>query len=537
MKKNKTLLNFIQKRYIWFFLLFIIFQSGSLLLMFEESKHELYNKRVDEVSSLLMDSIGSPIVQGSNLEAIQRLRSAVDKGFITCFVFLSPFKFNSCNQTKAFYQKVLQTDRHGSRIKIELYFKENLTSINPGWYLVITFLTIIFFILFNSISITSLQQKIRSDFNSILDLERSEDIQKFNFDEFKQVSLLVNDLFFQKTKLETDKAAVQIAKKVAHDIRSPLAVLEIISSEVNLGNEESDLLKKSIQRIRAITNDLLNSGPTVSTDNELICINDSVDQMITEKNIRYRNQNIILKKTENLTNQIFFCNGDDEKFKRVISNLVDNSIDAGASNVFFSCNEIDNKLNFSISDNGRGISNNLLPTFLTGDFKSTKIKGNGIGLKSSAEWIKSINGELNIESEQDKGTNIHLLFPRFKYGSRLRIKLEGFDCIVIIDDESYIIDLWNNHLAGKDIPIPIKYLTKKTEIENVLSEQGRRFIVFTDFDLNDNYYTGSKLATDFPAHKYILTTSSYTDNQTHIEANKFDMLILPKPMITQISFI
>lgn len=78
----------------------------------------------------------------------------------------------------------------------------------------------------------------------------------------------------------------------------------------------------------------------------------------------------------------------------------------------------DDSLYFTITDNGLGMSEDMVETLLSKDFVSSK-KGSGIGVKNVNERIKLYFGSeygLKVESEPDEGTKITIHLPAVVYG-------------------------------------------------------------------------------------------------------------------------
>lgn len=78
----------------------------------------------------------------------------------------------------------------------------------------------------------------------------------------------------------------------------------------------------------------------------------------------------------------------------------------------------DDSLYFTITDNGLGMSEDMVETLLSKDFVPSK-KGSGIGVKNVNERIKLYFGNeygLKVESEPDEGTKITIHLPAVVYG-------------------------------------------------------------------------------------------------------------------------
>ena len=78
----------------------------------------------------------------------------------------------------------------------------------------------------------------------------------------------------------------------------------------------------------------------------------------------------------------------------------------------------DDSLYFTITDNGLGMSEDMVETLLSKDFVPSK-KGSGIGVKNVNERIKLYFGSeygLKVESEPDEGTKVTIHLPAVVYG-------------------------------------------------------------------------------------------------------------------------
>lgn len=228
-----------------------------------------------------------------------------------------------------------------------------------------------------------------------------------------------------KLKMELDKKFLIMSQKVAHDIRSPLAALNVVSSQILDSSGESSEMKNilniSIQRINDISNDLLKQVKAANAKPELrpTALDKLVEDIITEKNIilTNKNMNIISFSNNNLkgvTAEII-----PQEFSRVLSNLLNNSTEAidkntGVINITASCDT--NFIVLTITDNGKGIPPSILSNIgeLGASFgkNDENGSGSGIGLYHAKKTMELFGGSLNIESEENKGTNLILKLPR-----------------------------------------------------------------------------------------------------------------------------
>lgn len=233
-----------------------------------------------------------------------------------------------------------------------------------------------------------------------------------------------HELDSMKLKIELDKNFLIMSQQVAHDIRSPLAALNILSSQIKDSSNESievkNILNISIQRINDISSDLFKQFKNANTKLELkkVSIDELIENIVIEKNIILTNKNM---------NTISF---DKEDFKnivaeiipselsRVLSNLINNSVEAISSQtgiIKIKGHSDASTMTLVVSDNGKGIPSSVLSKIgvLGASFgkQNESDTGLGIGLYHAKKTIELFGGTLNIESEEDGGTRIILKFP------------------------------------------------------------------------------------------------------------------------------
>ncbi len=114
------------------------------------------------------------------------------------------------------------------------------------------------------------------------------------------------------------------------------------------------------------------------------------------------------------------------ELKRVVSNLINNSFDAitgcsGKIHVSLTQNrrestELGNKtsksyLQLSVSDNGTGIPETLIPQLMQRGATFGKKGGTGLGLYHARKCLESWGGQLTITSTLEKGTDVVMTLP------------------------------------------------------------------------------------------------------------------------------
>lgn len=109
---------------------------------------------------------------------------------------------------------------------------------------------------------------------------------------------------------------------------------------------------------------------------------------------------------------------DKDKVQRIILNIISNSIKyiEGKGKILISLNVENNCVVISVKDNGIGISKENLGTIFE-KFKQVdstftrKVEGSGIGLSLVKSLVEMHDGDIYIESEEGKGTNVAFYLP------------------------------------------------------------------------------------------------------------------------------
>jgi two-component system nitrogen regulation sensor histidine kinase NtrY len=105
---------------------------------------------------------------------------------------------------------------------------------------------------------------------------------------------------------------------------------------------------------------------------------------------------------------------DEAQVKQVMINLVKNALetltDIPDPRLAITVKRILNQVSFEISDNGPGISADVLEKIFV-PFYSTKPGGSGIGLSLSRQIVRNHGGQISVDSEAGKGTTFKVAFP------------------------------------------------------------------------------------------------------------------------------
>jgi signal transduction histidine kinase len=242
---------------------------------------------------------------------------------------------------------------------------------------------------------------------------------------------------------------VELARQVAHDIRSPLAAFQVVLKEVD-GMEESArvLLGSAIQRIRAIADQMLERGHSIEKPLEA-WVALLTEQVVEEKRLQYPDAQII-NDFSPLPPLAVFCGISD--WKRVLSNLLENAIQASpkAARIWIRAERHGARLRIQIQDQGRGIAPEILSQIGERGFSFGKHSGSGLGLSFAREKLSLWGGTLSVASELEVGTTVTLDIPSAISALWMcaEIDLRCAQTIYVLDDDPEILERWKRRTSS-----------------------------------------------------------------------------------------
>lgn len=262
----------------------------------------------------------------------------------------------------------------------------------------------------------------------------------WNFDKITQVgylSSLENSLSHlikglsesknQVSELEVYRVVSKISSQVAHDIRSPLAALEMFTDDLSGLPEESRLvIRSAVGRIRDIANDLLIRNKALKSGNldaekgtlekpSIELLQSILEPILTEKRLQYRAKlGVEIEGKFDVESYGIFSKIQVAEFKRAISNLINNSVEAlsASGRILVDFRSQNNSVKLRISDNGKGIPPEILAKLCQMGETYGKDGGSGLGLFHAKSTFQNWGGDLTIESTVGIGTTISVTFQK-----------------------------------------------------------------------------------------------------------------------------
>ncbi len=346
--------------------------------------------------------------------------------------------------------------------------------------------------------------------------------------------------------VQKNEVIAEIAKKVRHDIRSPIQALRNTVEEVKSSSLQRNV-NLAIDRISKIVDDLNDFVPTPKRVVEVGLVQahlgskfipDLIDQIVNEKRALVKHDGIEVSVKVDESAFFFYSLIEENQFLSMISNILDNSIHAvspqsGRIQISISTDRVFGKIR--ISDNGCGIETIDLPHVFEKHFTKGKANGSGLGLFYARETMLENAGEIEIASEKNVGTTIEIKLPLGLmpdwYTSEVRIE-RGQELVVIEDQISNII-CWEEFVfprlreAGVKIRIFSNFSDFVTWFGSQHEPVGKyRFIV--DYHLGEKE-TGLDLIERFQIQdKAYLVTSAYDTKEVQQRCLGLNCKLVPK---------
>jgi nitrogen fixation/metabolism regulation signal transduction histidine kinase len=251
-------------------------------------------------------------------------------------------------------------------------------------------------------------------------------IQYKRNDEIGDLTNAFNKMLNEIKKMQTDLSAVEretawkeMAKQVAHEIKNPLTPMKLSIQQLTAAYSDKSpkfdetFLKVSktilgqIENLKNIASEFSNFARMPIGEMNSVNIKEAINEvsdLFSDEKIKINLVSV---------NKSIIVLADENHLKRIFINLIRNSIQAQAENINISISSINESVIILISDDGKGIPENILPKIFEKGF-TTKKDGMGLGLNLAKRYLTNISGEIEIQSTSKNGTVFRLTLPLLK---------------------------------------------------------------------------------------------------------------------------
>ena len=342
-----------------------------------------------------------------------------------------------------------------------------------------------------------------------------------------------------------NRAVAENVAQVAHDIRSPLAALTTVLKDLtDLPEQKRILVRSATNRISEIACNLLTKhkpkiveGTVEQKHLKSELISSLLDHLVSEKRFQLSEKSIeLILELDNNTHSCF-VNLEPGKFKRVISNLINNAAEAieskGIIRVVLS-KESDADLVVKIVDNGKGIPENILSKIKQEIVTTSKEEGHGIGVSTAIQNIKSWGGSYDIQSKVGHGTTFIIKLPIAETPDWFQndVAISKDKHIVVLDDDESIHNVWQTHFSTyleKKLVTLNHFYNSLALREYCKTSRSNKDLFLVDYELANSKESGLDLIEQLDLkNQAILVTSRYEEPEIRERVEALGIKIIPK---------
>ena len=324
----------------------------------------------------------------------------------------------------------------------------------------------------------------------------------------KRLNFLVEERTIELARANT--ASNEFLEVISHEVRNPLngiANLVDLLHDTNLDPEAQRLagsLLRSTSHLKQVFGDILSFAKLEYGYVKINQIRFSLDEMIEdlvnlyEYQAKEQNTKLFLNMGE--TSRGWYM-GDADKLRTILKNFISNAVKYcpnGEIRISVSRDDLDENnfalLRFSVADNGPGVpvseQKSIFKKFYrTDDARNSKNVGTGLGLALCSTLSELLGGEIELESEEGKGSNFIFKLgmfatekPQYNAGQSnpILMQLPPEKTVLIVDDQEY------NQEVLRGISMRLGYKTfiasNSHEVMKIIKDQIFG-IVFLDWEL------------------------------------------------------
>lgn len=541
----------------------LIIVQAFLILYYLKSNEE---NQVRSIKNMIVDTAtvgiqqkNRPLIESTFHMAIDELGAKLvllcDEGKI---LYSFPVSYKNCNDIPKpkLFEKLIHSKVSGFK-GYSYYFYIPRFRLGNAFIWVVT--VPLLFLLVSLFLIYRLQRKFNDDILQPLEKGLLTE-EKFIISSLNELQEQIKRYQGSKEKAAVASAIVEERFKISHNIRSLFQSITCFQSSISsvLTETKRQQFRHIITGLKGILIELVNDNikdfasldnpkagfkehiKQINLSHNLVDLDLMIRSFISQKQNELQSMDLfILLKYESHKHNAFVeipqC-----ELKSILSNLVNNSLDAGASEIRVTLNREPNGFSIEIFDDGKGVPMEIEKDIFERDFSFGKKNGTGYGLYHAKMFLQSWNGCIKLKKSDDKGACFKLDLPVWE---PISLKLESGATVVILDDDEKIHDIWRKKLSsiGKELDIKNFYTPKQFRKWFVTNEnislRKEQFFFFIDSNLGEGLERGEQLIQNLGLEeRSVLVSHRFDDLKTLNFCKQYNINLLPKSLLDSMDY-
>ena len=247
-------------------------------------------------------------------------------------------------------------------------------------------------------------------------------------DGFNQMALALKRSLDEHRAAERIAVWRDVARQLAHEVKNPLFPIRLSVENLQAAKDQPEVFERifnectetiieEVDRIRGLIDEFHQYARLPVPDRHPVNLNDVVNAVLKLYMELSQAQKI---KVEKQLSPLPPLSLDREQMERAVGNLVKNAIeampDAGTLTLrtFSTSSKKGRNISLEVRDTGHGMSKETQQNLFAPDY-TTKSYGTGLGMAIVRRIITVHGGEIAVESEENVGTTIRIIFNEASY--------------------------------------------------------------------------------------------------------------------------
>ena len=240
-----------------------------------------------------------------------------------------------------------------------------------------------------------------------------------------------------------NKAKSDFLSRMSHEIRTPMNAVMGLTDLTGMMENVPEPVRQNLSKIRSsahyllsLLNDILDmsriENGMMTITSEPVALSQLLDELKSMMTSEADRHGLALEVINELSNDNYLC--DAIRLKQVLTNFVGNAVKFTAAGgkvtvKVFADNAANGNVVFSVTDTGIGIAledrERIFKAFEQTGSNRSKSQGTGLGLAISQSIVRSMGGEIKLNSEIGKGSEFYFSIPLPEVNEKSKPALSG----------------------------------------------------------------------------------------------------------------